>query len=225
LISVNGFARHVSIWAQVTPTLEQLVRWFNDERITLGNSVPARSDPDRHSLISETAFLLAQYDRGSEAEPPAEELENAARSFILNLPRADGVERPLSSWEWEEVYEIRERIVSYTHWLPDLAFYPSVPGCGVVDRATADIIAGTELIEVKAVTRPFRGSDLRQMLTYIAMYYSSGKRIEKVTLLNPRSSFYASATLDFIAYACGGNSTVELLQHLVEWMTGLQVSA
>jgi hypothetical protein len=224
VISTNSFARHSSIWTQVTPTLEQVVRWANSARKSLGQSVPSRSDPPRNSLISETAFLLARYYHAS-LEPPPVEVELEARSFLAHLPRTEGVVQELTSDEWEEVYELKERITSYTHWLPEVEFSPLIPGCGVVDQAIGDVLANSELIEVKAVARPFRSADFRQLLTYVAMLYSSRKAIEKITLVNPRNSYYFTTALDFVAGASSGKSTVELLQELVEWMIGLQVSA
>jgi hypothetical protein len=224
MISANVFARHASIWNQVTPTLEQVVRWANSERISLGRSVPSRSDPGRNSLISETAFRLARYYHVS-AEPLPSDVELEARSFLTHLPRTERVAQKLTPEEWEEVYEIREKIISYTHWRPEIEFSPTIPGRGVVDQAIGDAVSGAELIEVKAVARPFRSSDFRQILTYGAMWYSAGKLIEKMTLVNPRNSYYFSSTLDFVAGGSSGRSAVELFQELVEWMIGLQVSA
>jgi len=224
VISAGGFARHTSIWTQVTPTMEQVVRWANSEKFSLGRSVSSRSDSQRNSLIAETAFLLARYSHAS-SDPPPVEMELEARSFLTHLPRTESVAEALTPEEWEEVYEIRERIVAYTHWLPETEFSPTIPGCGVVDQAIGDAVSGTELIEIKAVARPFRSIDFRQILTYAAMYYSVGRRLEKITLLNPRNSCRFSSTLDVVASGSSGKPTVELLQELVEWMIGLQVSA
>lgn len=205
-------------------TLEQVVRWANDHLVSSGRAVPSISDPKRHSLISETAFLLSRHDQ-EKIEPPLIEIEHEARAFLSNLPRSESVAQPLTEIEWWEVNELRDRIARYTRWLADPEFGPVVPGCGIVDQAIGDIVAAAELIEVKAVTRPFRSVDFRQMLTYAALFYSKGARFEKLTLLNPRNSYHVSMSLGDIASGSGGKSAVELLHELVEWMVGLQVSA
>lgn len=224
MISASNFARHTSVWAQTTPTLEQVVRWANDKLISTGRAVPSGSDPQRHSLISETAFLLARHDQAND-EPSLPDVESEAREFLSHLPRSDALTPALTHGEWSEINDIRDKIFSYTHWLPSVEFSPTVPGCGVVDQSIADIVAESELIEVKAVMRPIRSVDFRQMLTYVAMYYSKGRSFNKLTLLNPRNSYLFSVTLDDLASGSSGKSAVELLQELIEWMVGLQVSA
>jgi hypothetical protein len=168
--------------------------------------------------------LLSKYNAiGSEFDPY--EVEQEARSFLNNLPRAEGIGAELSKFEWQEVYELRDRIDGYTHWKSHTEFSPAVPGCGVVDRSVADVIAGDELVEIKAVSRRFRSIDFRQVLTYSAMFYAAERKFTTVTILNPRGSYLISVSLDQLASSASGKSAVELLQELVGWMTGLQVSA
>jgi len=113
----------------------------------------------------------------------------------------------------------------YTERLENPVFSPRIPGCGVVDAATADVLAADELVEIKTVTRPFQANDLRQALTYAAMLYASGGRVGYIALLNPRWARVVRLSIGEIAAATRGDSDVELMQELVEWMVGLQISA
>jgi hypothetical protein len=162
-------------------------------------------------------FQLEYYER--------QEMEIRARDFLLGLPRGEAAQASLTGDEWMEVSLLARVTRSYTSPLNDVTFSPLIPGCGVVDRAEADVLARNELIEIKTVTRPFRAYDLRQALTYSAMLYAADIRVSTVTLLNPRRARYVSFSLDSIAAVARGDSAVEMLEELVEWMMGLQVSA
>lgn len=223
MISASVFSRQTAVWNAVAPTLDQVVRWANHEKISIGNSVRSRSDPARNSLISETAFLLAK-DRSLRSERDGLEVEEQARGLLRHLPRSESIEVPLTEYEWIEASEICDTLLSYAYWIKDPVFQPTVPGCGVVDEAVADISTASELIEVKAVLRPFRGSDFRQVLTYLAMYYSKGVVFDLVTLVNPRTGHRFSIAVETLCGGISGRAMVEVLQDVIEWMTGLQVS-
>ncbi|WP_459805024.1 hypothetical protein [Herbidospora sp. RD11066] len=162
------------------------------------------------------------YD-GSTAPPFG--VEGHARAFITDLVHGDADLDTLSRTEWQEAIQLCAAIQRYSAVNSNALFLHRVPGCGVVDAATADIISGSELIEVKAVTRAFRALDFRQTLTYAAMYYASGFEVTRITLLNPRRGRFFSESLDLVASDSSGHGRVELMQHLISWMLGLQVSA
>lgn len=224
MIPVNAFVRHSSVWVTVTPTMEQVVRAANSMQESLGRAVPSLSDSQRNALIAETAFLLAGAGF-PETYIQKPELEAKARDFLMRLPRSEGSQASLSSDEWVEVGMLAQVTRRYSSRLDQPSFSPKIPGCGVVDAATGDVLCGSELVEIKTVTRPFRAYDIRQALTYSAMLYASGYTVERITLLNPRRARFVSMSLDEIAASTRGESKVALVQDLVECMVGLQVSA
>jgi hypothetical protein len=67
--------------------------------------------------------------------------------------------------------------------------------------------------------------DLRQILTYAALSYAADHPVDRITLLNPRRARSITMSIDFVAIGAGCTSTVEMMQQLIQWMTGLQVSA
>jgi hypothetical protein len=223
LISANVFSRQTAVWHSVAPTLDQVVRWANREKIPFGDRVRSTSDPSRNFLISETAFLLAG-DRIRRVEREGTEIEQQARSLLRHLPRSEAVESALADDEWLEANSLCDVLLSYVYWLDDPIFQPVVPGCGVVDECVADIVTQSELVEVKAVARPFRSTDFRQVLTYLAMYYSKGVVFDVVTLVNPRTGHRFSIAVKTLCGGVSGHAMVEVLQDIIGWMTGLQVS-
>ena len=204
--------------------MEPVISAANKLQKSLGTAVQNRTVPQRNALIAETAFLLAgsaftgdSYSR--------EEIEDKARDFLLKLPRGSEALPELTSDEWHEIGRLAQVTQKYTSLLSEPKFSPLIPGCGVVDSATGDVLAGPELVEIKTVARLFRVPDLRQALTYAAMLYSAGHNVDYITLLNPRRARVVKMSIGRIAAGVRGGSAVELLQDLVGAMSDLQISA
>jgi hypothetical protein len=204
--------------------MEPVISVANIHQTPLGTAVMNRSIPQRNALIAETAFLLARSAFAGDSYS-REEVEEKARDFLLKLPRGADSRPELTSAEWHEVGRLAQVTQKYTSLLVEPELSPVIPGCGVVDSAIGDVLAGPELVEVKTVARPFRVPDLRQALTYSAMLYSAGRSVEHITLLNPRRARVVKMSIGRIAAGVRGGSAVELLQDLVEAMMDLQVSA
>ncbi|WP_412749686.1 hypothetical protein [Krasilnikovia sp. M28-CT-15] len=204
--------------------LDRVVRWLNTQQQSLGRAVESYGINQRHALIAETAFLMASssYNTGQMLDG---DYEGAARQALAGLPRSDFASEALTISERGEAVKVSSKILRFLSGKSDIEFAPTVPGCGVIPHAHCDIRVATDLVEVKAVTRPFRGTDLRQLITYATMYYAKGRRMDNLTLLNPRRARYVTMSLDTITQGASGRPSVEVMQDLVEAMVGLQVSA
>jgi hypothetical protein len=224
MISASTFVRQNSVWTQVAPYMEPVIHAANTTQLSLGTAVPSLSDNQRKALIAETAFFVTDSNFNGESYS-TNELSHKAKQFFSELPHSLPSETDLSSDEWQEVGLLARVTQRYTSTLSGPIFSSSIPGCGVVDTAIADVMAGTELIEIKTVTRPFRTYDLRQALTYVAMLYSSGCIVQYITLLNPRRARVVKMSVGEIAAGIRGDSAVELLQDLIHSMMEFQVSA
>lgn len=223
MMSTRSFSRNSSLWNDLTPTMEPVVRWLNTNGKRYANPVPAiGGEPSNNALIAETGFRLAVIgsdDKLSAALGQA----NRFLSHLEGYPEG-GVE--LDGDEMEEATGLGKSIRSFIAGLPDQpVFDPEVPGCGSVEGSHADILAGTTLIEVKSVTRPFRGQDIRQVLTYAALYYVSGLYIERIVFLNPRRGRVSEASIEFLCQGSSGQSRSVLMGEIVDTMMGLNVSA
>ena len=226
VISTRVFARYGSLWAGLTPTLEHVVRWMNANSQMLADRVPATGgEPANNALIAETAFALVASGENpvgrTIGEGDVRKVREHLKQFGMNPPS----DNALDVDELEEVARLATSMCSILAQLGGTAtFWPVVPGCGVVDTAHADILIADTLYEVKTVTRPFRGADIRQLLTYSAMFEASGRGLQKVGLLNPRLGTGASVSLDFVCQGASGLTRHELMREIARRMAEMQVS-
>ena len=95
-----------------------------------------------------------------------------------------------------------------------------IPGCGFVDAAEADVLAGKVLYELKAVQRGFRGVDFRQVIVYAALNYAARRHeISDIGLLNPRLGVFYRLGIDSFAQLAAGMSGSELLGDILSAMS------
>lgn len=223
MISATDFAKQPSVWRELAPMLDHVARWLNSQQGSVGGWVQPVSLPPRHSLIAETAFRLAA---GGFVTTSSElsALEDSVQEYLLKLPRGSAAVSRLTDREWGEVEGLASNIRVFVERYSSVEFSPAVPGCGVVDGCNADIVADDMIVEVKAVLRPFRVSDLRQTLTYSALLHAVDARPKSVGLLNPRRGRAVTVALDVVAAGASGLGAVELMESLVDAMTGLQIS-
>lgn len=221
LISAKAFAAQSAVWHRATPTLEQFTRWVNRGPAAFGSAyVSSASAPERRSLIAEVAFESA----ASGTSRITADVFGAARRRLERLPHHDQLPGNLTRQEREEAARIRRNIEayleSYTKGAPP-RFRPLFSGCGIVEEAEGDVVAGTQLIEIKAVTRGFRGTDFRQVLTYAALAHAKSTSFETVALVNPRARTYYRSSAEGLALDIGAGSWVELMQDLIASMSEL----
>lgn len=227
MIPVRTFASHSAVWTSVSPLMEPFVRWINGHLISYSHPVepsgPGRSG--NHALIAELAFDRSAHGVTGTSGPMIEREATVLRATSA-LPGGPSPDLLLNSLEQLEVREISANIDKFVRNERGPArFRPVIPGCGVVDAATADILCGKSLVEIKAVSRGFRGLDVRQALCYAAMLDASGVRAESIVLLNPRAGKYVKLPLGFVSANVAGVAAAELLVAIEDWMSGLQVSA
>lgn len=222
---MRDFVNQSSVWERATPTLEHVVRWVNTHQQSLGTAVSSMADARRNSLLAELAFVAVSKGYEPFVQTLSGRDAETVRTFISALPGGWPAIDDVTTREWYEIDRLARVLARYTSQLDSPTFHPAIPGCGVVDSATADIVTPAGLIEVKAVTRPFRSNDVRQSLVYTAMLYAVGELKQTIALVNPRRARYVLLPINFVAEAAGGGSAVELTQDLVEAMTGLQISA
>lgn len=221
MISAKTFAALSGAWRQVTPALEQFTRWVNENTERAGTRVTRLGSKDRSALIAETAFGALASGTG-----PTTSVQAAAFDMLAPLERAPGMPELLSAAEEREVFRIMANTLKYVERVPArrVTYRPVFPGCGTVQTAEGDVLIDQELVEIKAVERPFRGSDFRQVLTYAALGHASGSEFEAVTLLNPRLATYFSSPVQSLALDLGSTSWFDLMHELIELMSATEAS-
>lgn len=225
LISTRVFARNASLWAPLTPTLEEVSRWLNQNRAKYATRVPASGpNPGNNSLIAETAFYLASLSGVGQFDSISR-IEETIRAYLRSLPESRQIPDELDEDETDEALKLAASIRSFRgKILKNPIFYAPVPGCGIVDPGTVDILDGSHLVEVKSVSRNIRPGDLRQILAYTALYYATGIHIDRVTILNPRLGFFGAVSTAFLCEGASGSQPSELLYEVVQAMAGFAMS-
>jgi hypothetical protein len=223
MMSPEQFSRQASLWRNITPMIEHVTRMFNISALNFGRSVWSRSNPDRNAFIAETAFrVVANGVSGRSFDSSIAEAQ--ARAFILALPRGASASFPLQTHEWAEVDALVANLRLVIETRPTAVFDHEVDGCGVVTHSRLDAIAQDELIEVKSVQRQFRGSDVRQALTYAALLRLQHMEVNTITLVNPRRGRIASMPMTAVSSSSAGTSPIELLEEIAQLMVGVQLS-
>lgn len=212
MISAETFAARSTLWHGIVPSLDQYVRWMNQNvsRLGLGVLQEAESRPDLTAVLGATWASRPDLD--------SEELV----AFAVK-----GSSLPVRPSEVREARAIAANILKYPSIAEDstLSWEHRLAGCGEVEACHVDLrIDSAHLVEIKAVSRAFRGLDLRQLLTYAAISESLSQPIEFLGLVNPRRGTFMTWNVGQLALDLGSRSYVELIASLQMQMSASLVS-
>jgi hypothetical protein len=205
--------------------LDGFVRSVNARLPPPGVSGLVLGEGKRNSLIAETAYrLVAASVTGATVVKEVEEaVATAAHKRVAMLERvaAEAIV-PLSIAELALARRLAEWLRNYfaANHSGEALFLPvGIRGCGVINAAEADALAGETLYELKSVDRGFRGTDFRQVLVYAALNHASQQYpVTRIAVLNPRAGYAYPISIDAFARLTAGTSGGELLSELVEDM-------
>jgi hypothetical protein len=97
---------------------------------------------------------------------------------------------------------------------------PAFPGCGWVSDAEGDVLNGFTLYEVKAGERHFRLADIRQILCYCALDFSSKRYgIQEVVLINPRTGTLIREDLNSLCRKISGTGSADVLSEIISYIS------
>lgn len=233
MISAERYASDLgSYWRTLLPMLDGFVRSVNGAAVTYARVPVLHVSPKRSSLVSELAFKMFREGINSERRLDllfgdkelvgAQALEARKRiaqldgKAIAEVPALDATEVVAAA----ELASSTQRYFLNKHEADHILVGVAVPGCGLVDAAEADVLAGRALYELKAVQRSFRGADFRQVLVYAALNYAGRTHeISDMGVLNPRLGAVYRLSIDSFARLTAGISGNELLAEVVEAMS------
>jgi hypothetical protein len=245
VISAERFARErPSYWNQLLPRLEPFVRLLN---LSAGRFSPPMFpgvDPNRRAFVAELGFELFRGAPHRPIDADDASVEAAAvlvRARIARLSTLDEDEiLPPSPLERIEAIALARRLRRFVHQRGALSFTvdPDIPGCGIIDGATADLLItraswgidaepdrGEHLLyEVKTVARPFRAGDIRQLVTYAALMAADSQAPVTVGVVNPRLGTFVECPLDRLAVDISGLGANSLLQQIIFDVSAAEVS-
>jgi len=221
MISEKQLAKLAAFWTRVAPLTEGFVRLINSE-IAIDNQEELESlvSPSRRAFVNELAFDIYCDHR----ELPSADLlpiAEMAKAVALRLARLDGVAPPTDAGvdrvEVQEAIALASRLKKIIATIEgDVLARPTFRGCGFLSEATADLIVGDCLVEVKGGKRPFRSEDVRQVLAYLTLNHANKENvIERVALVNPRMGTYMLVSVSALALHVATTSHDELFNRII----------
>jgi hypothetical protein len=206
---------------------DAFIRAQNARPHRFASPVVALTTADERGVINEAGFLLFKQIVSSVAAAGQNE-DAITRSLEAAILRNERFPHPRrSNLDAKSVFarqEVRAIARNLQTFFPEetapVYVNPPLPGCGWVSDAEADILCGTTLYEVKAGDRHFRLADLRQLLTYCALNFSSRTYdIRNVALINPRSGILVRESLDTLCRQISGAPSVRVLAEIVAFVS------
>lgn len=227
MISERKFSNTFSsFWKQLFPMGEAFVRRLNlacERQVPpLDSSLPVNRD--KRAVINELAFRLfkEKAENNTVNGKKLVKLSNEVITYIEKLSHTIPTIEPLVQEELEEAEGLANSLSSFfkDSSLSKLQFWPSFMGCGNVHTCKGDILYGDTLVEVKAGDRHFRINDIRQVIIYLSLNFSSQQySINNVELINPRTGLYFQASVRTIIEECSGKMPVDIFSDIVEFIS------
>ena len=236
LIDATTFANsYNAFWHASAPTCEHFVRRINIGNVQRFEAPMDGSITTNRALISEYAFSLFAEKKKESLAVGAKRLDDLVEEAAWLMAEArlapymeQGLvlNRDFNRGARSETNEITCRLLRFfDNPKQRLVLRPIFLGCGFVDSSEGDVIIDETIYEVKTVDRRFRGSDIRQSITYAALNASSRQfDIKRVGLFNPRRGLFWEAELDYVCTEIAGISTQEFLGTIINAMSSGEIS-
>jgi hypothetical protein len=219
---------HSSFWNALLPMGDSYIRAQNAKPNRFAASIFSAVPADHRGVINECAFLIFQ-DAVKLSKRPASLTASEVDFFLKQADIYVAKLRSSKSLVFGEISKagkidaihIAENLYSFfLDEFSDILIKPPFPGCGWVNNAEGDVLSGLTLYEVKAGERQFRLTDIRQLLCYCALDFSSKSYgITKVSLLNPRSGAFIREDLDSLCFKISGVGSAEVLGEIVNYIS------
>lgn len=234
MISEKNFCTHYStFWRETLPNLEPVVRGINLGYERVWNPLPTKSEAKRRDFVSEVGYRLSFHlSDNVSASQLKDRIEMIARAVFqeLSLQINDlwNEEYYLSNIEIDEIRRLADLIRKYLMLLPPLGdnfVRPFYSGHGILGNCYGDFEKDDSLIEMKYVSRNFRGTDIRQLLTYSALrYYKTGKEYRNLYLFNPLRGVHFPTTITEILSSAAGITSIEFYKRMSYVLSSGEVS-
>lgn len=242
MISERSFASSFpGFWTELLPMLTpRFVHMINSGSSSALESrygsllkpIPKNPEIIDNSVVAEFAFFLAQNAIQTEREVDDifqdERLRESIESFAVELvTRYKGGKRHSQiKLEQPDLNEGLALARNYKFFLEKryrnqaIEFGPAIPGAGYLAACRADLSVGKVLIEIKTVDRNLASKDIKQLIVYLALQASTGRRRWTTAgFFNPRRATYHEFNIDeLIERMSGGRSATEVFQDLLDFV-------
>jgi hypothetical protein len=208
---------------------------FDEQGVSL-SAVPVGAGIVHHDIVAEVTYHIARlaHEKAISFASATKDglIQNLAISAVameMNQFELGAVsELKLNDAEWEEVRSlcyIYEGFLRIFQNEGKMEFGPIIPGAGFLGACRADLSIGSTLFEIKTVTRNIAGKDLRQLIIYLALQSSTGKRRwVSAGFFNPRKALYYHFAVDqIISIISGRRATTEVFREIIDFLTSRDI--
>jgi len=234
----NIVAQFKGFWSESLPLLiPSFVRVFNeasrDDLTEYPQSkmqrIPIGEDIEKHDLVAEFSFQLAKFahekslgvDKLRLDPSGVQEAYERTINFLQKYKSKNG-KIVLNEPEISESFALAKQYDYFLEHLgsDDIEFNPVIVGAGFLGRCKADLSVGDTLYEIKTVSRNISGKDIKQLLIYLALQYSTGdRRWKQAGFYNPRKAQNYKFSVDHLIYkTSGGKATAELFSDIIDFL-------
>jgi hypothetical protein len=230
MITEKRFASsHHGFWRELLPMSEHYIRSTN---LALGRAfIPfsGTSPTSLHGVVNELGFRLFArarregIDLRALDEDTIVQEQTAAIQFISNFRQhGRGPLRPPGATDIQDAIVLATRTENFFREATEgpVTVSPTFPGCGWLSECNGDVLCNGVLYEIKSGERTFRALDVKQVLVYCALNYAAKHfEIDEICLFNPREGVHFSESLNTLCQAMAGQSAVEVLGEIVEYVS------
>jgi hypothetical protein len=221
-----------SYWSGIFPRLEHFVRISNTGPRIFDFPIDLISPGQRHSFISETAFLMWKSMMIDGVDLDTHTAQASARDRLSAVSRQVSLGPDLTNDERGEADVLAGRLLHYFKAIKNLSNVEidlRLPGCGPISGGSPDLLAvdnsygvGVQVMaEVKTVNRKFRSADLRQLIIYLVLHFAKyGYAPSVVMVVNPLLGRSLEIGVDDLFEFTSGRPSREVISELLfEWST------
>lgn len=222
-----------SVWREVTPLSDGY--WSVENMLTQRMMLPMQNKAPKElrGLVNELAFIafceLVQNRRKTNRDEILAAVVQSIPTSVAYINRVSAAE-PITAQDVSDVcvreaLQIVLRLLSFFPTGSELKVRPKFAGCGLITACEGDLVSSRCLYEIKAGDRPFRISDLRQLLTYATLAYASNcLNFERIGLFNPRTGKAWGRSLDEVCLAVSGQLANDVFPKIVDHLTPVTAS-
>ncbi len=234
MISEHHFANnYTSAWRTITPLGDGY--WHVENKLVSRIDPPleSQSPKSQRAVINEAAFVAfcslydqpRPIDRKLALHAVAEKLGDAQAYVKRFTSLGTEAENTFDETCLKEAGNLALRLLYFFSDPTSVHIKPKFPGCGLLSECEGDVILGKCLYEIKAGDRPFRVTDLRQLLIYSALAYARRTMtFNSIGLFNPRTGVTWVRSLDQVCLDISGTRANDMLPALVEQFSMASVS-
>lgn len=226
MISEREFAcEFTSFWKTIIPLGDVFVKQLNlcCDRFSppIASSL---SGQEERAVINELSFRLFK----GEALGILDETNriNIAKDVIRYISNISSSPSKLSSDDMSviiaEADNLSKALSSYLQGedFKSIIFNPVFAGCGRVDICQGDMFYKNKLVEIKAGGRNFRLLDIKQVITYLTLNFSSKQYdIQHVAFVNPRQGLAFEMSVAGLIESCSGRKPVDIFLEIIDFIS------